>query len=64
MKEKCHHVSPSPGSNTLMHTHSPIVSTKYIDGIFIGHHCVLAAPGKKEWVGGSEVRTLLGAPKE
>lgn len=28
-------------------THSPIVSTKYIDGIFISHHCVLAAPGKR-----------------
>lgn len=46
---------------------SPVVSTKHIDGIFIGYHRVLAAPGDREGrIGsgqdppGGHLATILG----
>lgn len=30
------------------HRHLPVVATKYVDGILIGHHCVFAPAAKKQ----------------
>lgn len=59
---------PSPHHPALLwDPDSPVVSTKHIDGIFIGYHRVLAAPGDREGRTGSgqdpaggHLATILG----